>query len=390
LRLRLSLVILNKSQTWIRGRQMKTFLSTNIELKLKLKLKSPLSLLALISLPVLTMTGCNKTATFSLLSDQQQFQQAAAQVNNKIDILWVVDNSGSMAPLQDNLVSNFGNFIAGFQNKGFDYKIAVTTSDAYLSETAFRNDPNRSLYRDGVGTSHSGYPIITPLTPNLIATFVANATQGSQGSGDERVFQSLHDSMHNPKNAGFLRAGSYLAVIILSDEDDFSNDNRAEGADDHDYANLGLWKTDAVIADLDALTGSTPVARQYNVSAITVADDACLQSHLQQTGSTIIGTRYIELAKKTQGVVGSVCDASYASSLNFIQKRIFEAATQFKLSKTPNASTIKVFSDGIAVLQDAQNGWTYNSTENSIIFHGTAVPSANASINVTFDQTSLQ
>ena len=334
--------------------------------------------------------GCNKTATFSLLSDQQQFQQAAAQVNNKIDILWVVDNSGSMAPLQDNLVSNFGSFISGFQNKGFDYKIAVTTSDAYLSEAAFYNDGTRSLYRDGVGSAHSGYPIITPLTPNLIATFVANATQGSIGSGDERVFQSLHDSMHNPKNAGFLRTGSYLAVIILSDEDDFSNDNRSEGADDHDYTNPGLWKTDAVVADLDALTGSTPVARQYNVSAITVMDDACLQSHLQQSSSTIIGARYIELAKKTQGVVGSVCDSSYASALNFIQKRIFEAATQFKLSKTPNASTIKVFSDGIAVVQDAQNGWSYDSTENSIVFHGSAVPGANATINVTFDPNSLQ
>jgi hypothetical protein len=79
----------------------------------------------------LALSACSKTTTFSLLADSQNFQQAAETVNNKIDILWVVDNSGSMDSLQANLNRNFSSFINNFQSKGFDFQLGVTTTDAY-------------------------------------------------------------------------------------------------------------------------------------------------------------------------------------------------------------------------------------------------------------------
>lgn len=337
------------------------------------------------------LMACGKSnSSFAILPSGQSFQQAQATVNNKIDILWVVDNSGSMDPLQQNLVNNFSAFMSNFQTKGFDFQMAVTTADAYLQGRTYNNDATLAKFKDGAGTQHTGVYVINNQTPNALQTFVTNATQGSNGSGDERVFQSLLDTLSSPLNSGFPRPGAFFAVVILSDEDDFSNYNRLEGAGpDHDYTNPGLMTVDSLIASLDTLTSSTATRRNYNVSAITVMDSTCKSQHAVAAPSTTIGTRYMDLAQKTNGILGSVCDPSYASVLNFIQQRIVELTTQFKLDREPNVSTIEVRVNGALVPQSATNGWSYDSTANAISFHGTGVPPVGASVQITFDPASL-
>src|SRR5579859_2945781 len=84
-------------------------------------------------------SGCsNGGTTYSLLASGQSFKQA--KVNSKVDLLWVVDNSGSMLPLQTNLTNNLHAFIDQFVTKDFDFHIAVTSSDAYLSGAFFSNN----------------------------------------------------------------------------------------------------------------------------------------------------------------------------------------------------------------------------------------------------------
>lgn len=301
-----------------------------------------------------------------------------------------------MSPLQENLVLNFGAFIARFQTLGFDYKMAVTTTDAYLSGPRFRNDPKLAQVRDGAGLIHTGFRYITPAIPNIVGNFVLSASQGSDGSGDERAFSSFLDTLSSPLNADFHRPGAFLAVIILSDEDDFSDSSRPEaswmngGTADHDYSNVSLLRVSDVVSQLDTFTHSAPTNRQYNVSAIAVTDEACRSQHVKDSGSTIIGQRYIELANATSGIVGSICDQSYATSLKYIQQHLVELASQFQLGRVPNESSIKVTVNGIPVAKDPANGWTYNSTANTIVFHGTAVPSPSASISITFDPAGIR
>src|SRR5471030_3111185 len=87
------------------------------------------------------LAACGKDSpTFGLLPAGQTFKQNKAIFNNQLDILWVVDNSASMSPLQTNLVNNFSAFITGFKTKGYDFHMGVTSTDAYLGESPFRND----------------------------------------------------------------------------------------------------------------------------------------------------------------------------------------------------------------------------------------------------------
>src|SRR4051812_43560648 len=96
-----------------------------------------------------TLGACANPAAFNLDSDTASFQQNAEKVNNKIDILWVVDNSGSMDPFQKNLATNFSSFITNFQQKGFDFQMAVTASDAYLSTDAYDKKPELAKFKEG-------------------------------------------------------------------------------------------------------------------------------------------------------------------------------------------------------------------------------------------------
>ena len=163
----------------------------------------------------LGLMGCGEnTPTFSALADSKIFEQSGTEVNVKIDVLWVIDNSGSMQTSQENLTNNFQSFINDFQVQGFDFQIGVTTTEAYREVVSGVN--GISDLRDD-----SGIQIITPATANINDVFLQNALQGTSGSGDERAFSSFTAALGNTNNASFRRDDAFLAIIIVSDEDDF-------------------------------------------------------------------------------------------------------------------------------------------------------------------------
>ena len=60
-----------------------------------------------------------------------------------LDILWVIDDSGSMNRFQTNLASNIGQFVNAFTLSGADYHMAVvTTSYSQVGNIISNNTPN--------------------------------------------------------------------------------------------------------------------------------------------------------------------------------------------------------------------------------------------------------
>ncbi len=58
----------------------------------------------------------------------ENFQQSAEETK-KLDIMWIIDNSGSMSDEQSDLGSNFDSFITQFINMDVDFKMGITTTD---------------------------------------------------------------------------------------------------------------------------------------------------------------------------------------------------------------------------------------------------------------------
>lgn len=329
------------------------------------------------SLFTISLTGCGEEApTFSLLPAGDVFYQNGSELNNKLDIVFVIDNSLSMQEEQDNMAANFNAFITDFITKGYDYKIAVAATDSWL---ALFGQSAKARFRDGKGTTHSGYRVIDILTPNPIDVFAINVNIGVSGTGDERAFQSFKTALLSDLNTGFRRDDAYLSIIIVSDEDDFSWDGSSSL--NQNYNDSRIHSVQSYVDWLDQYTQSTGAMRRYSVSTIAVTTPECRDL----IGYNVLGTRYMELANATDGIIGDICSPSFADSLNEIQTHIAELSTQFFLSRIPRVETIVVYVNNAVVPQDATNGWTYNSEANSIVFHGTAIPPQGAVISIDFE-----
>lgn len=351
--------------------------------------------------------SCQKSNdSFSLLAEQSTFQQGSSFQARKIDILWVIDNSGSMQTSQQNVISNFNSFIQRFQTLNYDFNMAFISTDAFLDvvsgASTHRNsyciafDKKCSVFRDGPGKNatasyHSGVPIINKLTANITNVFNLNAAQGTQGYGDERAFQSLKAALSNTANTGFRRDDAYLAIIIVSDEDDFSHSSLNPALEDLSgnayLTDSRIHSVDSYVSWLDTYTKSTVSLKNYSVSSITILDQQCLD-FLNTTYTRRMGTRLAQIADKTSGTKASLC-GNFSESLSLISDKVLALTSSFRLDREPIPETISVIVNGVAVQQDANNGWSYDPSNITVNFHGSAIPAADSSIKINFDPVTV-
>ena len=301
----------------------------------------------------------------SILPDTENFSQKEGVFKKKkIDILWVIDNSISMRPYQTRLQNSFQSFINRFQSLNYDFHMAVATSDAYV------NDSN-TLWKTGnpipAGSGVSGYKIITTDTPDLADAFLKNVNVGILGNADERPLQSLERALEFDDNAGFHREGSFLSIIILTDENDSSSGRR------RDYTEF-----------LNEFTQSTFIGEYYSISVIASINgtSSCSRSFAKNL--------LIKIAEDTNGVVVDICEANYDPHLKLISDTVIELSTLFSLKRIPVEDSIVVTVDGNKALKDETNGWSYESKQNGIFFHGTAIPEDGSSIDVGYTPASLE
>lgn len=344
----------------------------------------------IVGLLSLLVIGCSeRSPSLSLLpADTNSFIQSTS-FNNKLDVLFVVNDEPSMSSFQQSLVVSFSSFMSLFQSKGFDYKIAVVTTSGYMADPTLSGyDPlNVGLadFNDFNGTVHSNMFVINPADPNLLANFAINAKPDKNSAGqDGRAFSSFRQALQNsrPINAGFLRDDSYLAVVIVDNQDDFSGNGRCTGCNVSGRYDAPTLDSVSVYQDfLNQVTGTSGYTARYSVSAMTQTANPC------QGGS--IMTRIMDLVTRTNGVLGDICQGDFGPSMVEISNQIATLSTQFFLNREPNVSTIVVTVDGVVVPQDAVNGWTYILEANSITFHGSAIPQQGAVIAVDFDPITI-
>ncbi len=331
---------------------------------------------------------------FQLGADENGFTQSSKSLSVPIDILWVVDNSGSMATSQSQVATNVASFINKFKQTNFDFQIAVTTTAAYQSMSMFTGNQSLSRFRDGTdATAHTGVFVIKPDTPNLESVFQTNILQGINGSPDERGFQSLQQTLLNTQNAAepFPRPGSYLAVIFLTDEEDFSWSGTAniqlDGMGGPTPSNDPRVESIQVTLDLlDQVTNSTADRKNYMVSTIAIFDQACLNQLSTAFSGRRIAERYAQLTDATGGVKASLCD-DFSGILTGITDTILIQTTKFYLTRIPIESSIQVIVNGVVV---PSSDWNYNADENSISFNANSIPDQDADIRVKFQPKSLK
>jgi hypothetical protein len=210
-------------------------------------------------------------------------------LNRDVDILFVIDNSGSMAEEQATLARNFEKFIEVLERDTVDanYRIAITTTDngnvSYCGDTGseagrfqlhscldranefiFATDDHFAEACEAVcdlpglevlpsQTSRDPEPRVRPWIertgertnlPEGITTteaFECFGPQGIAGCGFESTLESMRLAFQRAETAseasyGFVRTNALLAVVIVSDEEDCSSRKDPEFAE--------VWRPD--------------------------------------------------------------------------------------------------------------------------------------------------
>ncbi|MBA3455099.1 MAG: hypothetical protein H0T42_18560 [Deltaproteobacteria bacterium] len=198
------------------------------------------------------MTGCPDRSISEVIPQQGrvEYKDIPVTVNRNVDILFVIDDSPSMADKQANLSSNFPNFINvlnTIQGGLPDVHIGIVTSDVGTKATqdaapgpAIGQIGNGGCSGTGDGGNLSNFGVtgvngvflsdikqtngtrVKNYTGNLDAVFGMMARgAGAGGCGFEQHLEAMKRALNNnPANAGFLRPDAYLAVIFIADEDD--------------------------------------------------------------------------------------------------------------------------------------------------------------------------
>jgi hypothetical protein len=143
-----------------------------------------------------------------------------------MDVLFVIDNSKSMQQEQANLAQNIPAFIGAlrmFRNGTADFRIGLTTTSAPTSSIL---DPAPNAAGALLKTQDMKDLWLESDDPKLEEHFAALAQVGTAGSLREEPLNALRaaltDRVTDGRNAGFLRADAFLAMVIITDEDDTS------------------------------------------------------------------------------------------------------------------------------------------------------------------------
>lgn len=324
--------------------------------------RTPFGVATLLLAAAILFQACGmRDPHFSLLGAEQGIVTNGL-ANNKVDILWVIDNSGTMGPKQTNLKNSISAFMNSFVNENFDYHIAVVTTD--ISGT-------------GQGACDVGNPtIVTPLTPNPVTTVGNNANVGFFGSPDAHGLDVVQMALSNPNaagcNAGFLRSDAFLAVIFFSDADD---DTTAT--------------VPALEAYLDTIKPPFTLPNGTSVHAWSassmVVNDLADPNCVALGPASELGTKYMQIANDSKGTIASICAPDFSAGLLSVATKILQATTAIHLNRTPSVNTIGVVENGAFLSQSNVNGWQYDASINSIVFYGSAIPNGpGVSINVFY------
>lgn len=293
---------------------------------------------------------------------------------DKVDILWVIDDSNSMRAEQESLAEGFESFSAELEATGVDFHIGVITT------TFLYDDPNRGV----LIATKGGERFLTNQTKDYVSEFQTLVQVGIEGDGKEKGLEAaahaLSPSMAAGSNQGFLREEANLLVVFVSDEDDCS-----------DYGALTDLKNTACYTDREALVPVVDFVDQFNALK-TSADRVLLGAivgpeNTSSCADAYTGTRYIEAAAISGGISASICEDDWSSVLYDLGLNATGIFTTFQLSHGAQTGTLVVTIDGAVVPEvtnEGEAGFLYNDDTQTITFYDPWVPPRDAEIIATY------
>jgi hypothetical protein len=293
----------------------------------------------------------------------------------KLDILWIVDDSGSMEDDQMAVGAAASAMAEVLTSANVDFRLGVARTMATDQNTRARGR------LEGAG--------MTSDLSEFQETIVVGADGGWE-PGLETGILALDNLLPatpagDAPDARRLREDAKAVVIHVSDERDQEVECAACG---------GCDGAEGEQRFCDGAGGQAVIDRYVEAyaarNAVTFAIVGDLPTGCQQTSTRDDfepGQGYVEVANATGGHFGSLC-GDMRQNLEDVARAATGIASEYDLSSLPASATIRVAKGlpgvGVAIPRSRTNGFDYDATRNRIVFYGDARPKKDEEIVIGY------
>lgn len=345
--------------------------------------------------------------------------------SRQVDLVFVINNSPSMAPHQARIAENLRRFRQLFDAKQLDYRIGVLTTDFVNTDA---DTPNRTYFKKVRSTEidATGNPVldrrqkpktitkqvasngslvtlpvmpeswVTPKTPDGV--FAELVKVGTNGDSNRTAFTSVYNFVSNYSNKlhAMLRPDATTIVVYFMDEEE---------------TRMATWKTDAkgnrtaewiengkLPELLNEFNKRNPAQRQTLDSYIQYwvlrpfiivkgNKRGKIEMHAVVSPNNVSHRRAAELTGGTVLNIESDFSGPLAALGDRIADTVAVALEPVGAGATLYRKSIRVLVDGQEVKADPQNGWVYDELTHSLRFQGEAKKQAFAAkIEISYEE----
>jgi hypothetical protein len=261
----------------------------------------------------------NATAEGSAVLSNETIQRWIQDSKLIVDIIWVIDNSGSMSVYQSMLGQNMADFMQVFLSYSPDFQITFITTDSpeLVGQISSQNSTD-------------------PLNESVAAI----NSIGITGSGWEKGLQMLRDCMIGGECETWMRPDATLIAIFLSDEPDNSPFTVNSFIADFDSVKPDKFIPYAIIGDVPQ---GCPSGSGWNTQP---------------------GWGYYDIVQHYASQWWSICGEDWGTKMEEIALEV-SIQTIFELdSEDPHLDTLRVWING----QIVTSGWEYDELLNAVVF----------------------
>ena len=250
-------------------------------------------------------------------------------VANGIDILWVIDTSGSMSSHQAKLLLGIEAMMLSLPATGWRLNMISNSPDKVGQEQQF--------------------PLVPGDTLQDAQDMYDRMARGHLEMGFDAVEEYINN---NPYSYTWMRPNAALLVVFVSDEEDQSAMSVLEFTTWYPSVSQGVYL--ASIVNIDPLDSLCP------------------------TNSHYIGYNSMEATRYFNGVIVDICSDDWSAGVADASIQI-EPYESYELSHIPSdVDSIRVFIDGAVY-----NDWHFVRTENVIYFD--VIPEPNVLVEMAYD-----
>ena len=257
---------------------------------------------------------------------------------NGVDILWVIDPSGSMSQHQARLLMGIDAMMQALPPSG--WRLAIIPSDWRFAE------------------SENQFPLVPGDTYEMAENMYNQSRAGAFEAGFDAAYAYM---MTNQYSSTWMRNDAALLIVFVSDEREQSNKYLLDSA--------------SFIGWASSQRQSVFVASIVNLHPDDSLCNTTVNNH---------GKKYIEAANYFNGQVVDICSEDWTAGVSDAANQV-EPYEEWPLTYEPSdPSHIYVFHDGVPVPDNdgVDTFWHYDAVSNSVIFD--KVPSAHVLVEIAY------